>query len=478
MKPRSQSIRGERGMASVAVLIFSVVAVVILIANFNLNYAVNTSADAFDTYNSELVEKNGLAQVVKESILAIGETAATNSGNSLQTEIQNRLGGMSFPAGVSVTLAGPVPAIPANPSFPSGTFPIGSRAPAGVAQPAYFSTTQTAVAGLGNLITSLLVQGPVASLGALNVTFNRVNAVSPVSGEREGAGAGDNQNYAVTANLFSVPLTNIDVVAYGLPAGGTIPAAAPAVPPGFFGSGASSLVVTSNNPANDPTAYPDLYAATSNETLPYQYRNAVSFSWNAYEYLWSAGYQNSLLAAAAQPDPGNQPFPAPVGAVYDFSSANNPTIDGVTPSGNTVTINCAAVQSPVVAIVDAEGVGTVNIVGSAAAGTPFVLLVRNTAGGLGRTQVMFTGNNNRPAIFYLEDSSVGFTGGPQIQGALFLDPACQAAGNVTWFGHFSFYAPSSPLGTLGISVNDSPSVKAALAPLAPRVLLVSTTASR
>jgi hypothetical protein len=36
-------------MASVAVLIFSVVAVVILIANFNLNYAVNTSADAFDT---------------------------------------------------------------------------------------------------------------------------------------------------------------------------------------------------------------------------------------------------------------------------------------------------------------------------------------------------------------------------------------------------------------------------------------------
>lgn len=465
-------------MASVAVLIFSIVAVVILIANFNLNYAVNTSADAFDTYNSELVEKNGLAQIVKESILAVGETATTDSGNTLQAEIQNRLGSMSFPAGVSVTLAAAVPALPANPFFPSGTFPLGSPSPAPVAQPAYFSSTQPAIAGLGNLATSILIQGPVSSIGSLNFTFDRTNSGTAVSAEREGAGAGDNQTYVVTANLFSVPLTNVDVVAYGLPASGTIPTAAPALPPGFFGTGVSSMIVTSNNPANDPTAYPDLFTPTNNETLPYQYRNAVSFSWNAYEYLWSPTYQDALLGTAAQPDPGNQPSPAPSGATFDFSSANNPTIDGVSVSGNTVTIACAAIQSPVVAIVDAQGVGTVDIVGSAATAAPFVLLVRNTAGGLGRTQVNFSGGNNRPAIYYLENCSVAFAGNPQIEGGLFLDPTCQAAGSVTWFGHLSFYGPASPLGSLGISVNDSPAVKAALAAIAPRVLLVSTTAIR
>jgi hypothetical protein len=465
-------------MASVAVLMFSIVAVVILIANFNLNYAVNTSADAFDTFNSEMVEKNGLAQIVKESLLAVGETATTDSANSLQTEIQNRLGSMNFPAGVSVTLAAPVPGVPSNPSFPSGTYPSGSQLPAAVALPSYFSGGQPGIAGLGGLFTSLAIQGPVANIGALTFTFNRVSAASAMSAEREGAGPGDNQTYVVSASLYSVPLTNVDIIGYGLPASGTIPTAAPPVPPGFFGSNASALVVTSNNPANDPTAYPDLFNPSSTETLPYQFRNAVSFSWNAYEYLWSAAYQNALLATAAQPDPGNGASPAPVGATYDFSAANNPTIDGVSAVGNTVTIDCGAVESPVIAVVDSEGVGTVNIQGSASPGAPFVLLVRNTAGGLGATQVNFSGSNNRPAIFYMENSSVAFSGSPQIQGALFLDPTSQASGSVTWFGHFSFYAPASPLGSLNMSVNDSPAVKAALAPIAPRVLLVSASATR
>ena len=126
-------------------------------------------------------------------------------------------------------------------------------------------------------------------------------------------------------------------------------------------------------------------------------------------------------------------------------------------------------QSSIVAIVDSEGVGSVTILGSVASGNPFVLLIRNTAGTLGRTQVTFSGSTNRPAIFYLENANVTFAGSPQIQGALFLDPTTLAAGNVTWFGHFSFYAPASPLSTLNITMGDSPAVKTALAPpRAPR----------
>lgn len=48
---------------------------------------------------------------------------------------------------------------------------------------------------------------------------------------------------------------------------------------------------------------------------------------------------------------------------------------------------------------------------------------------------------------------------------------------MTWFGHFSFYGAASPLATLGIAVNDSPAVKTALADIAPRVLLVSTSSA-
>jgi hypothetical protein len=450
MKRPPSHFRDNRGMASVAVLIFSMVAVLILVANFRLNYAANESGDAFDTFNSQVVEKNGLAQIVKESILAVGETATTDSGNSIQTEIQNRLGSMNFPAGVSLTLGASVPSVPANPFFPSGM-------PAAVAQPAYFSASPRGIAGMGNLFTSLAIQGPSADLGTLTFTFYRVSTNSP----------SDNQTYTVNANVFSVPLTNVDVIAYGLPASGLVPSASPAVTPGFFGSGVSSLVVTSNNPSNDPTAFPDLFNPTGTERLPYQFRNAVSFSWNAYEFLWSYAYQDALRNAATA-----------AGATYDFSAAQNPAIPGVSAAGNALTIDCSAVQSSIVAVIDSEGVGSITLLGSAAAGNPFVLLVRNTAGTVGRTQVTFSGSNNRPAIFYLENSNVTFAGDPQIQGALFLDPTTLAAGNVTWFGHFSFYAPASPLGTLNITMGDSPAVKAALAPLAPRVLLVSTSAIR
>jgi hypothetical protein len=476
--PVAPRLRDNRGMASIAVFLFAMVAVFILMANFKLNYAVSMSGDAFDTFNSQTVEKDGIAQIVKESILAIGETAPIVSSNPIQTEIQNRLASMTFPAGVSVALAS-ADTLPANPFFPFAT-------PVAAVQPAYFSSSPRGVAGMGSLFTSLAIQGAAADLGRYTYTFTRSSTLAP----------GENWTYTVNADLFSVPLTNIDVVAYGLPASGSIPSQAPSVPVGTFGSGVSTLVVTSNNPANDPTAYPDLYAPQAGtEVLPYQYRNEASFAWNAYEYIWNRTYQDGLLnTAESEPDPGNQassgsdPTP-PKGALYDFSlpafdPANpgnypcNPTIAGVTSSGNSLTIDCSQVQSQVIAIVDSEGIGSVTIDGSAGGGNPFILLIRNTAGGLGQTQVSFAGDNSRPAIFYLENSNVGFSGDPQVQGALFFDPTTVASGAVTWYGHFSFYGSASPLDTFPISVNDSPTVKDALAPLAPRVLLVSTTSTR
>lgn len=469
MNARPFSFRDERGMASVALFLFAMVSVLILVANFQLNYAVGSTSDAYDTFSSETTEKNGVAQIVKESILAIGETAITDSGSSLQTEIQNRLSSVTFPAGVTVALdpatTANMPAVPANLFYPN-------PAPAS-AQPEYFAATSAggstipAIAGMGNLLTSLAVQGPVSYLGNLTFNFDRANTNGDGS-----ADPNDSQIYTVNADLFSVPLTNVDLVAYGLPTTGSIPTAAPAIPPGSLGSGVSTLIVTSNNPANDSTAYPDLFASSATEHLPYQYRNAVSFSWNAYEYLWSSAYQNALLGAATLNN-----------AIYNFSSppapGNMPA--GVTVIGNTVTVDCSAVTGNIVAIVDSPSPSSppgnnVVILGNPLNGSPFILLVRNTGGT--HTNVTFLGSNNRPAIFYLENSTVGFTGDPQIQGALFLDKSSTASGTVTWFGHFSFYGPTNPFGTLNLTLADNPAVKSALAALAPRVLLVSTSATR
>ncbi len=150
---------------------------------------------------------------------------------------------------------------------------------------------------------------------------------------------------------------------------------------------------------------------------------------------------------------------------------------GLTAAGSAITIDCSQVTSPVVAIIDEAGTGNVTILGSPGGGAPFVLVVRNLAAALGQTAVTFSGSNNRPAIYYLENSNVTFAGSPQIQGGLFFDPTTTGSGSVTWFGHFSFYGAASPLATLGIAVNDSPAVKTALADIAPRVLLVSTSSA-
>ena len=101
--PADSPFRSERAMASFAMFLFAMVAVLVLAANFVLNIAANTTSEGYDMFSSETAEKNGIAQAVKESILAIGETSITNSANSLQTEIQNRISSMNFGPGVTVS---------------------------------------------------------------------------------------------------------------------------------------------------------------------------------------------------------------------------------------------------------------------------------------------------------------------------------------------------------------------------------------
>jgi hypothetical protein len=94
------------------------------------------------------------------------------------------------------------------------------------------------------------------------------------------------------------------------------------------------------------------------------------------------------------------------------------------------------------------------------------------------TSVTLSGDNNRPILIISRQCSLTFSGGPQFQGAIILDRNSTATGSATLFGHLSFYYAANPFPAWNLTLVDSPSVKAALAPLAPRVLLVATSASR
>jgi hypothetical protein len=397
--------------------------------------------------------------VVQESILALRSTAPLNSHNEIATEITSRLQALAFTPGVAISLTNATP--PPVHVF----YPFGPAAMASVLPMFSSSIVQPGIAGTGNRALAFLTRGPASDLGSdptgvapytySTYSFSRTVSNSPT----------ENRTITITARLFSVPVTNIDCVAYGLPSTGSVAPAGPVVPAGFFASGISRLVTTLNDPAKDPTFYPDLYDPNNPNSLGYQYENSVLFSWDAYEFIWGNIYQDALLFAAG-----------PTGT-FDFDAPVNPPIAGVASSGNSVTIDLSSVTATTLAVVDASGAGrSIQILGSAAGGSPFLLYLKNT--GSVPTNVTLSGNNNRPIILLSRQCSLTFSNNPQFQGAIILDPNSKAIGNAILFGHLSFYYAANPFPAWGLTLADSPSVKTALATLAPRVLLVSTSATR
>jgi hypothetical protein len=464
------SQKRQHGMIGFAVLLLAAVVVMIFSMSFFISWANFQTSLAFDSYRSQIAESAGLQQVVEESILALRSTEPFNSSKSINVEISDRLSAMSFAPGVSVTLAdASSPPLhvyyPFGPAAPATSLPIFST-----------STIQPGVAGVGNRALRFLASGPASDLGAdpsgtapynyLNYTFSRTIANSST----------ESRLIEITARLFSVPLTNIDCIAYGLPSTGSVPTADPFIPSGFFannssGNVVSRLVSTLNDPARDPTCYPDLYDPNNPNSLGYQYENSVLFSWDVFELIWGSNYQNALLSAAGST------------GTFDFDAPKNASIAGVTGTERSVTIDLstAATSSGTLAVVDSTGDGrSIRILGSPQGGnlngSPLLLYLKNT--GSVPTSVAVSGDNNRPVILISRQCVLNFSGNPQFQGAIILDRNSTASGSATLFGHLSFYHAADPFPSWNLILVDSPSVKTALAPLAPRVLLVATSVRR
>ncbi|HWZ95200.1 MAG TPA: hypothetical protein VNW30_08405 [Opitutaceae bacterium] len=458
----------ERGMIGFAVLLLAGVVIMIFTASFFVSWTNYQTGLAFDSYHSQLVEMAGLQQVVEESILDLRSTEPAYNPNSINNdispEISNRLKALVFTPHVAISLTeGTTPPAhifyPFGPAATASTLPMFSSAP-----------MPPGIAGTGNRVLRFLTSGPAADLGTATYAFTRSVTVSHNP-------TGETRRIAVTARLFSVPVTNIDCIAYGLPSTGSVAPSAPIMPNGFFASGVSRLVATLNDPAKDPTFYPDMYDSNRPNSLGYQYENNVLFSWDAYEFIWGSTYQNALLSAAG-----------PTGT-FDFDASVNPSIAGVTNSRNSMTIDLSIVTATTLAVVDASGTGrSIQVLGSPAGNSlnaqPLLLYLKNT--GSGPTSVNISGDNNRPILLLSRQCALTFLlnpdrSPPQFQGAIILDRNSTASGAVTLFGHLSFYYAANPFTAnpawINMTLNDSPSVKAAVAPLAPRVLLVSTSAT-
>jgi hypothetical protein len=465
----------ERGMIGFAVLLLAGVVIMVFTMSFFVSWADYQSSLAFDSYHSQLVEMAGLQQVVQESILALRSTEPAYNpisvNNSIDTEINTRLSAMSFTPGVSVAMTA-FSTPPAHVFYP---FCLPGQAPVASDLRSLLSSLKPpGIAGTGNHTLRFLTSGPTADLGTASYTFARTVSNSPA----------ENRTITTTARLFSVPVTNIDCIAYGLPITGSVPSAAPWMPNGFFVNSSSAnvisrLVTTLNDPSKDATFYSDLFDPNNASSLGYQWQNSVLFSWDAYEFIWGNIYQNELLNTANA-----------AGTLFDFDAPVNPTITGVTSFGDpaiSVTIDLSlvpAITGPLV-IVDSLGKNAsgnprnIQILGSPEGNSlnasPLLLYLKNT--GSGPTNVSLSGDNNRPIILLSRQCVLTFFGNPQFQGAIILDPNSKASGSATLFGHLSFYYAANPLPAWDLILSDLPSVKAALAPLAPRVLLVSVSAT-
>ena len=310
----------------------------------------------------------------------------------------------------------------------------------------------------------------------------------------------ENRSYTVNAQLWSVPMTNWTLIAYGMPARATVPSAAPSGASGvlsassFTGGGGRGGILTTLRPSpaysyGDPTAFDLLYkppASGAPERLPAYYTTQKSIFWNAWEFIWSGGnwplssyasgyYQDRLLYYATRTTRTSGASRATT-AVTDLAGFDPPTQTGVTCVGTTTTIDLGTYPEDILYLVDGLGGTTVNITGAATnALGPLVLVLANQ--GTIRTTVNFSGANYRTVLVYSRNCSNNFTSGTTFNGGVYLDSKSLVAGTLSLTGVFAFY---------GAGTNPFPGLTLALTPptgglltdlqaIAPRVLVVSTT---
>jgi hypothetical protein len=435
----------QRGDIAVYTGISLIVLTMVLAAAIRLGMASFMLGTSWDILRQRQVESRAVSQATKEAILAVWETAATPSVNSLGTEISNHLTGVTTGVtGVTVSssTANNSVVLPANPQWPAAT-------PTAVA-----TLSLTAVSGLGRTLQSLLAANPVSDLGTRTFSFSEANTNYP----------GETPTYQVTAHLFSVPITNFNWIAYGLPttAGGVVTSVPTA--PSTMGVSAQADGITApiaNGYGGETGTFTEMFGGIGTALPAFYYRDLVSTCWNTFEYWTCLSFQNQLLSTAGTLN------------TFDFSNpASLPS--GVTWDGTKATLDLGVTTASLIVFVDSVGGNTIQITGAAAVGTPVVVAVRNFSAV--QTIVHIASNNSRTVLLYLPNTNLSpLVANLTIRAGVLLFPNSSASSTSLGVSGFVAYPQMWANPPALISYQDAQAVSD-LSTVAPRVLLVATRA--
>ena len=393
--------------------------------------------------------------------------------------------------------------------LPNGGFYDSSYASAASAYP------NNSLLGLRQMTTQLLMEGPMQELTSGSVEnlsthalFSGTVCTAPSFNRYDGH-SGNTVAYSASCRMFCVPITNFNYVEYGLPTGlssaftpsmasgvgvSSVPVSTPtsSLP---FGVGAKPLIVTSNNPNHDATAFSDLWTAPLVDSLPHRYQGQVSAAEHLYECLWSwyipqvlsqnGAYKPSIydMQTASPSIPGfTQTLPSTSLAVSLDSMTAVSAVSGTGVSGlqTQVSVSDAAVlgstSSSCYVVLDAAGGGSVTLSGSGLSTLPIVVVVR----GLGATPTSLhvVGGNTQPVLLYCTNCTVNLTG--TFSGGIILDPQCTMLGSGSISGHLSLWWANGVSGgyTVPWTVYANQSVEWALSDVAPRFMVVAGSVTR
>lgn len=414
----------KKGGIAVSVIIFMSALMAMIGGLISHQMDLLIAYEAVDTKAQIRAENRAMSNVVKEAYLAKSAMAHEVSQLSIGEEISNRLnvivGGGDQSIDFDIDVLDDYDSYPVvRPQFPESTDVGNSHGQLEYINRWYGSR----VGGLSNN-SYVVFSGGVA----FDITRHNGNAAEDRTEE-----------YDVWS--LGIPLSNYELICYGMPASGTVPATAPANT-NLLNTIASlpttsrPLILTEKNPAVDTTAFPQLAEThAGGEVLPYYYRELGLLAWDAWEFIWNPDYQHSII------DRGGDPF------TWDFTlpEDENPVIPGVSVADVggfqelTIDLNQLSTPNEVLSIIDSLGGNTVRFIGDrASVSDTTVFVIRNESVPLSRTNVEFDNSTTHAGIYYLTGCLLEGTG-ETVTGAIWLDTNSLATGTMTVFGSFAFY---------------------------------------
>jgi hypothetical protein len=452
---------GTRG-AIVFFSLFVIMAIVIVLAGLlAISRSVTVTSQTIDVVRQTGIEKQMLEDVVRRAVMSRIGVAGDNTNATTDATIDALLERLNAGTGIVVSRTFASPSLPPVRMFPDADVPP--------------TVTPSPASGGGKFQLADLIGRRAARLTATPLVWHF---------SRAGSRSLENRTYAVEADVWAVPLVNWSLIAYGLPASGAVPSAAPSgiVLEKWLSSVQSNaghpLVLTtlksgSASEGGDPTAFGTLYRKphdAGQEILPRYYQNIAAVAWDAWEFVWG----KYLVQLAGNASASGMFFDLALPLASPPASLPPGIEAGENGHAGELVVDLDLVPGGVLALMDSIGGRIVNLGSDSAAAAPLVVVVLNYTSI--PTVVNFSGNNSRALILYACNADVRFAGNATFNGGLFLDKTSTLAGTGTINGTVAFYASAgNPLsGATDINLFPSPSPTDALESISPRVVLVST----